>query len=113
MSRLMIAHHFVSCSRGRYGKLARADAAPSDDQSCRVQVLFVLEQTHDRARNWPRSSALPHFEESTMGKVNDENVRTGQQETNQPWKKPDHSDHHPDKASPSPRPRRAEDNKTS
>jgi hypothetical protein len=48
-----------------------------------------------------------------MGKVNDENVRTGQQETNEPWKKPDHSDHHPDKASPSPRPRRAEDNKTS
>ena len=48
-----------------------------------------------------------------MGKVNDENVRTGQQETNEPWKKPDHSDHHPDKDSPSPRPRRAEDNKTS
>jgi hypothetical protein len=48
-----------------------------------------------------------------MGKVNDENVRTGQQETNEPWKKPDHSDHHPDKTTPSPRPRRAEDNKTS
>ena len=26
-----------------------------------------------------------------MGKVNDENVRTGQQETNEPWKKPDRS----------------------
>ena len=47
-----------------------------------------------------------------MGKVNDENVKTGQQETNEPWKKPDHSDHHPDKDSPGPRPRRAEDNKT-
>jgi hypothetical protein len=48
-----------------------------------------------------------------MGKVNDENVRTGQQETNEPWRKPEHSDHHPDKDSPSHRPRRAEDNKTS
>jgi hypothetical protein len=48
-----------------------------------------------------------------MGKVNDDNVRTGQQETNEPWKNPDHSDHHPDKPSPSARPRRAEDNKTS
>jgi hypothetical protein len=37
-----------------------------------------------------------------MGKVNDENVRTGQQETNEPWKKPDKSDHHPDKESPNP-----------
>jgi len=34
-----------------------------------------------------------------MGKTNDENVKTGQQETNEPWKKPDRSDHHPDKDS--------------
>jgi hypothetical protein len=56
---------------------------------------------------------LPTVGAAQMGKVNDENVKTGQQETNEPWKKPDHSDHHPDKDSPSPRPRRAEDNKTS
>ena len=48
-----------------------------------------------------------------MGKVNEENVKTGQQETNEPWKKPDQSDHHPDKDSPNARPRRSEDNKTS
>jgi hypothetical protein len=47
-----------------------------------------------------------------MGKTNEENVKTGQQETNEPWKKPDRSDHHPDKDSPNPRPRRPEDNKT-
>ena len=47
-----------------------------------------------------------------MGKTNEENVKTGQQETNEPWKKPDQSDHHPDKDSPNPRPRRPEDNKT-
>jgi len=48
-----------------------------------------------------------------MGKTNEENVKTGQQETNEPWKKPEQSDHHPDKDSPNPRPRRPEDNKTS
>jgi hypothetical protein len=48
-----------------------------------------------------------------MGKTNEENVKTGQQGTNEPWKKPDQSDHHPDKDSPNPRPRRPEDNKTS
>ena len=47
-----------------------------------------------------------------MGKTNEENVKTGQQETNEPWKKPDQSDHHLDKDSPTPRPRRPEDNKT-
>jgi hypothetical protein len=47
-----------------------------------------------------------------MGKTNEEKVKTGQQETNEPWKKPDQSDHHPDKDSPNPRPRRPEDNKT-
>jgi hypothetical protein len=45
-----------------------------------------------------------------MGKI-EENVKTGQQETNEPWKKPDKSDHHSDKV-PNPRPRRAEDDKT-
>jgi hypothetical protein len=53
------------------------------------------------------------LKEFHMGKVNDENVRTGQQETNEPWKKPDKSDHHPDKESPNPRSRRPEDNNTS
>jgi hypothetical protein len=45
-----------------------------------------------------------------MGKVNEENVKTGQQETNEPWKKPDQSEQHQDKEK---RPRRPEDNKTS
>lgn len=49
----------------------------------------------------------------TYVSVNDENVRTGQQETNEPWNKPDKSDHHPDKESPNPRSRRPEDNNTS
>jgi hypothetical protein len=54
-----------------------------------------------------------HCKGQSMGKVNEENVKTGQQGTNEPWKKPDQSDHHPDKDSPNPRPRRPEDNKTS
>jgi hypothetical protein len=41
------------------------------------------------------------------------NVKSGQQGTKEPWKKPEKSDHHPTKDSPSPRPRRLEDNKTS
>jgi hypothetical protein len=45
-----------------------------------------------------------------MDKVNRENVKTGQQETNESWKKPDESDHHPQ--SPNPRTRRLKDNKT-
>jgi hypothetical protein len=48
-----------------------------------------------------------------MGKVNEDNVKTGQQETNEPWKKPDRSEHQPDKAGPDPRPRRPTDDKTS
>jgi hypothetical protein len=48
-----------------------------------------------------------------MSKTNEENVKTGQQGTNEPWKKPDTSDHHPAKEGPEPRPRRNEDNKTS
>jgi hypothetical protein len=71
-----------------------------------------------------RQNASPHGQEvrivrpgriersPSMGKTNEENVKTGQQETNEPWKKPDRSDHHPDKDSPNPRPRRPEDNKT-
>ena len=47
-----------------------------------------------------------------MDKVKEENVKTGQQETSEPWKKPDKSGHHPTKDSPNPRPRRPEDNKT-
>ena len=47
-----------------------------------------------------------------MNKVKEENLKTGQQETDKPWKKPDKSDHHPTKDSPNPRPRRPQDNKT-
>ena len=47
-----------------------------------------------------------------MDKVKEENLKTGQQETDEPWKKPDKSDHHPTEDSPNPRPRRSEDNKT-
>jgi hypothetical protein len=48
-----------------------------------------------------------------VNKVSEENVKTGQQESTEPWKKPAQSDHEPEKDSPNPRPRRAEDNKTS
>ena len=43
----------------------------------------------------------------------EENVKTGQQETKEPWKKPEKSDHHSTKDSPNPRPRRPKDNQTS
>jgi len=48
-----------------------------------------------------------------MSQIKEQNVNAGQQQTNEPWKKPDQSDHQPDKDSPDPRPRRPEDNKTS
>jgi len=43
----------------------------------------------------------------------EQNVKSGQQGTKEPWKKPEKSDHHPTKDSPRPRPRRPEDNETS
>jgi hypothetical protein len=52
-------------------------------------------------------------EVSVMEKSKEENVKTGQQETKEPWKKPEKSDHHPTKDSPNPRPRRPKDNDTS
>lgn len=47
-----------------------------------------------------------------MSKVNEDNVRTGQQGTNEPWKRPGQSSQNPDQKAPDPRPRRDEDNKT-
>jgi hypothetical protein len=78
-----------------------------------VQELFLWNRLTIALGTGLDVPRCPTFRRAQMGKVNDENVRTGQQETNEPWKKPDHSDHHPDKTTPSPRPRRAEDNKTS
>jgi hypothetical protein len=46
-------------------------------------------------------------------KDKEQNVKSGQQGTKEPWKKPEKSDHHPTKDNPSPRPRRPDDNKTS
>jgi len=46
-------------------------------------------------------------------KSKEQNVKSGQQETKEPWKKPEKSDHHSTKDSPNPRPRRSEDNETS
>ena len=42
----------------------------------------------------------------------EENLKSGQQETKQPWKRPDQSGHEPSKNSPPRRPPRAEDSKT-
>lgn len=41
-----------------------------------------------------------------------ENLAGGQQETKEPWKKPVHSQHQPNRDDPPPRKRRAEDNET-
>jgi hypothetical protein len=41
-----------------------------------------------------------------------ENLKGGQQETKEPWKRPDQSGHEPGKNSPPRRPPRAEDSKT-
>jgi hypothetical protein len=46
-------------------------------------------------------------------KVNEKNVKSGQQGSKEPWKKPEKSDHHPTKDSPNPRPRCPKDNETS
>jgi hypothetical protein len=43
----------------------------------------------------------------------EQNVKSGQQGTKEPWKKPEKSDHHSTKDSPHPRPRRPKDNETS
>ncbi|MFZ2068977.1 MAG: hypothetical protein WAV27_23655 [Xanthobacteraceae bacterium] len=41
-----------------------------------------------------------------------ENLKGGQQESKEPWKPPDRSDHQPSKGDPPVRKRRAEDNQT-
>lgn len=43
----------------------------------------------------------------------EENVKSGQQGTKQPWKKPEKSNHHSTRDSQNPRPRRPQDNETS
>jgi len=48
-----------------------------------------------------------------MKKDKEQNVKSGQQGTKEPWKKPEKSDHHSTKDSPHPRPRRPKDNETS
>jgi hypothetical protein len=48
-----------------------------------------------------------------MEKDKEQNVKSGQQGTKEPWKKPEKSDHHSTKDSPHPRPRRPKDNETS
>ena len=48
-----------------------------------------------------------------MGATNKENEKTGQQGTNEPWKRPGQSSQNPSQKPPQPRPRRDEDNETS
>jgi hypothetical protein len=48
-----------------------------------------------------------------MEKDKEKNVKSGQQGSKEPWKKPEKSDHHPTKDSPNPRPRCPKDNETS
>ena len=51
------------------------------------------------------------MERNKKGK--EQNVKSGQQESKKPWKRPEKSDHHTTKDSSNPRPRRHEDNETS
>jgi hypothetical protein len=48
-----------------------------------------------------------------MEQDKEQNVKSGQQGSKEPWKKPEKSDHHPTKDSIPPRPRRPKDNETS
>lgn len=48
-----------------------------------------------------------------MGETNKDNVKTGQQGTNEPWKRPGQSSQNPAQNPPPPRPRRDKDNETS
>jgi hypothetical protein len=52
-------------------------------------------------------------EEAPMDQDKEQNVKSGQQGSKEPWKKPEKSDHHPTKDSVPPRPRRPKDNETS
>ena len=56
-------------------------------------------------------------QEAVMGEVkrdiNKENERSGQQGTNEPWKRPGQSSQNPSDKPPNPRPRREKDNETS
>jgi hypothetical protein len=47
-----------------------------------------------------------------MGKTNEENVKTGQQETNEPWKKPGSIRSSSEQGQPKPKASLCEDNKT-
>ena len=51
--------------------------------------------------------------EASMDKDKEQNVKSGQQGSKEPWKKPEKSDHHPTTDSVTPRPRRPKDNETS
>jgi hypothetical protein len=48
-----------------------------------------------------------------MGETNEQNEKTGQQGTNEPWKRPGQSSQDSALKPPQPRPRRDEDNETS
>jgi hypothetical protein len=45
-------------------------------------------------------------------KQSEENIKTGQQGTHEPWKRPDQSSQDPAQDPPNPRPRRDSDNST-
>jgi hypothetical protein len=47
-----------------------------------------------------------------MADQNKENVKTGQQGTNEPWNRPDSSSQNPSQPAPRPRPREQKDNET-
>jgi hypothetical protein len=51
--------------------------------------------------------------EKEKHKDKEQNVKSGQQASKEPWKKPEKSDHHLTKDSPNPRPRCPKDNETS
>jgi hypothetical protein len=55
---------------------------------------------------------LPHQSEDAMADQNKENVKTGQQGTNEPWKRPDSSSQNPSQPAPHPQPREPKDNNT-
>ena len=65
--------------------------------------LMELPQTPRRSSASKRGS---------NGRPNKEKVKTGQQGTNEPWKRPDLSSQNPSQPAPHPRPREPKDNET-
>jgi ATP dependent DNA ligase C terminal region len=78
--------------------------------SCGTRRIRACGRISWNCRKHP--GVLPHLSEEAMAGQNKENVKTGQQGTNELWKRPGSSSQSPSQPAPHPRPREPKDNET-